>query len=156
MCDRIRTSVSPLSTYLFEGEVFHRDSLGSALAIRPGEVNLMQAGRGIVHSERETSQANLVTGGHGLAQVEGAPPQTTTRRLFGIQAWRHYRKRMKRGRQSSPTTAPQSCRASAPKARTLRLVLGSAYGARSPVEFPHEALFCRSRAGAGCCTAAGS
>ena len=57
-------------TYLFEGEIFHRDSLGTALAIRPGELNLMTAGRGIVHSERETSAA-----------------KAATRRLFGIQAW---------------------------------------------------------------------
>ena len=39
-------------TYLFEGEVVHRDSLGTAMPIRPGEVNWMTAGRGIVHSER--------------------------------------------------------------------------------------------------------
>lgn len=39
-------------TYLFEGEIMHRDSLGSELAIRPGAVNWMTAGRGIVHSER--------------------------------------------------------------------------------------------------------
>lgn len=39
-------------TYLFAGEIMHRDSLGTALAIRPGEVNWMTAGRGIAHSER--------------------------------------------------------------------------------------------------------
>src|SRR6185437_3538056 len=39
-------------TYLFDGEVLHRDSLGNAQVIRPGEVNWMIAGRGIVHSER--------------------------------------------------------------------------------------------------------
>src|SRR5262249_6208275 len=39
-------------TYLFEGEIVHRDSLGSHQAIRPGDVNWMTAGRGIVHSER--------------------------------------------------------------------------------------------------------
>lgn len=39
-------------TYLFEGEILHRDSLGSVQPIRPGAVNLMTAGRGIVHSER--------------------------------------------------------------------------------------------------------
>jgi redox-sensitive bicupin YhaK (pirin superfamily) len=39
-------------TYLFEGEILHRDSLGSCQAIRPGEINWMTAGRGIVHSER--------------------------------------------------------------------------------------------------------
>jgi redox-sensitive bicupin YhaK (pirin superfamily) len=39
-------------TYLFEGEILHRDSLGSVQPIRPGELNWMTAGRGIVHSER--------------------------------------------------------------------------------------------------------
>lgn len=39
-------------TYLFEGEIIHRDSLGTVQSIRPGELNLMTAGRGIVHSER--------------------------------------------------------------------------------------------------------
>ncbi len=39
-------------TYLFEGSIMHRDSLGSALEIKPGEVNWMTAGRGIVHSEK--------------------------------------------------------------------------------------------------------
>src|SRR5208337_2310349 len=39
-------------TYLLDGEIFHRDSLGSAQNIAPGAVNLMVAGRGIVHSER--------------------------------------------------------------------------------------------------------
>jgi len=39
-------------TYLFEGSIMHRDSLGTAMEIKPGEVNWMTAGRGIVHSER--------------------------------------------------------------------------------------------------------
>src|SRR5512143_4135309 len=39
-------------TYLFEGEIFHRDTLGSAQSIVPGDVNWMVAGRGIAHSER--------------------------------------------------------------------------------------------------------
>src|SRR6478672_6856842 len=39
-------------TYLFDGEIMHRDSLGTVQPIRPGEVNWMTAGRGIVHSER--------------------------------------------------------------------------------------------------------
>ncbi len=41
-------------TYLFEGEILHRDSLGYEQPIRPGDINLMVAGRGITHSERET------------------------------------------------------------------------------------------------------
>src|SRR5690554_5036297 len=57
-------------TYLFDGEIMHRDSLGTVQAIRPGEVNWMTAGRGIVHSER-TSQE--------LRQEESS--------LFGLQCW---------------------------------------------------------------------
>jgi redox-sensitive bicupin YhaK (pirin superfamily) len=56
-------------TYLFEGEIMHRDSLGSVQAILPGAVNLMVAGRGIVHSERA-----------------GADLQRQSR-LNGIQSW---------------------------------------------------------------------
>ncbi len=39
-------------TYLFEGSIFHRDSLGNAIEIKPGAVNWMTAGKGVVHSER--------------------------------------------------------------------------------------------------------
>jgi redox-sensitive bicupin YhaK (pirin superfamily) len=54
-------------TYLFEGEIFHRDSVGSALAIRPGAINWMTAGRGIVHSERTPAEARVAGSTmHGL------------------------------------------------------------------------------------------
>jgi redox-sensitive bicupin YhaK (pirin superfamily) len=54
-------------TYLFEGEILHRDSLGSEQPIRPGAVNWMTAGRGIVHSERVTDEVlNSVHRMHGL------------------------------------------------------------------------------------------
>jgi redox-sensitive bicupin YhaK (pirin superfamily) len=56
-------------TYLFDGEIMHRDSLGSEQAIRPGEVNWMTAGRGITHSERFEK-----------ARAEGGP-------MHGIQSW---------------------------------------------------------------------
>jgi redox-sensitive bicupin YhaK (pirin superfamily) len=56
-------------TYLFEGEITHRDSVGSEVAIRPGEVNWMTAGRGITHSERFDT----------LRRTGGA--------MHGIQAW---------------------------------------------------------------------
>src|SRR5918994_154442 len=69
-------------TYLFEGEILHRDSLGTAAPILPGEINWMTAGRGIVHSER-TGPERRATGDtlHGLqmwvalpaAQEEMAP-----------------------------------------------------------------------------------
>jgi len=57
-------------TYLFEGEILHRDSLGTVQPIRPGDVNWMTAGRGIVHSER-TPPALRASGS----------------RLSGIQLW---------------------------------------------------------------------
>jgi redox-sensitive bicupin YhaK (pirin superfamily) len=54
-------------TYLFEGQLVHRDSLGSVQAIRPGDLNWMTAGRGIVHSERSDPQDRaLGARGHGL------------------------------------------------------------------------------------------
>ncbi len=43
-------------TYLFDGELLHRDSLGSEQRIQPGDINLMVAGKGIVHSERERKE----------------------------------------------------------------------------------------------------
>ncbi|TSD86093.1 pirin family protein [Mycobacterium sp. KBS0706] len=57
-------------TYLIEGEMDHRDSEGYVQTIRPGEVNLMTAGRGIVHSERS-----------------GAEFRAREDRMFGFQAW---------------------------------------------------------------------
>ncbi|MFT3964585.1 MAG: pirin family protein [Sphingobium sp.] len=54
-------------TYLLEGEILHRDSVGSVQAIRPGEVNWMTAGSGIVHSERTSPEVRATGGGlHGL------------------------------------------------------------------------------------------
>ena len=58
-------------TYLFDGEIMHRDSLGTELAIQPGDVNWMKAGRGITHSER-TPEASRDADHHPL---------------HGIQAW---------------------------------------------------------------------
>jgi hypothetical protein len=53
-------------TYLFEGEIIHRDSLGYVQAIQTGAVNLMTAGRGIVHSERAGDDLERVSRLHGL------------------------------------------------------------------------------------------
>ena len=57
-------------TYLFQGEIFHQDSLGYRVPIRPGEVNWMTAGRGIVHSERTRPDLKF-----------------TGARMHGMQAW---------------------------------------------------------------------
>lgn len=56
-------------TYLFEGEILHKDSLGVVQPITPGEINLMTAGSGITHAERPGSDFNEVS------------------KLFGIQSW---------------------------------------------------------------------
>ena len=61
-------------TYLFDGEMLHRDSLGYIQAIRPGEVNWMTAGRGIVHSERMPAQMKAHGGAeHGLQSWVALP-----------------------------------------------------------------------------------
>ena len=61
-------------TYLFEGEILHRDSLGSVQAILPGDINLMVAGKGITHSERERDEVNSVPHKlHGLQLWHALP-----------------------------------------------------------------------------------
>ena len=106
-------------TYLFDGEIMHRDSLGTALAIRPGAVNLMTAGRGIVHSERT-----------------GLEARATGPKLYGIQAWLALPK-------SHEETAPAFAHHGAGElprlvegGKRVSLIMGSAYGQTSPVQFP--------------------
>jgi redox-sensitive bicupin YhaK (pirin superfamily) len=111
-------------TYLFEGEVYHRDSLGTSLAIRPGEVNLMTAGRGIVHSERERSDV-----------------KQSVHRLFGIQAWAALPKSHEDGAPAFAHYDAQELPRITGEGKRVRLVMGSAYGVRSPVEYPHAGLF---------------
>jgi redox-sensitive bicupin YhaK (pirin superfamily) len=104
-------------TYLFEGEIVHRDSLGCVQAIRPGDVNWMTAGRGIVHSERSPAQA-----------------RATGVRLHGIQSWvalpRAEEDREPRFRHHPAEQLPVIERGGA----RLRLVAGRAFGEVSPVE----------------------
>jgi redox-sensitive bicupin YhaK (pirin superfamily) len=128
-------------TYLFEGEVWHRDSLGTSGPIRPGEVNLMSAGRGIVHSERETSAANLVTQGRGLAHAMGESGDPVTKRLFGIQAWAALPKSHEEQAPAFAHHGAAELPTIAGEGKSARLVMGSAYGASSPVVFPHAAFY---------------
>ena len=61
-------------TYLFEGEILHRDSLGNAQVIQPGAINLMVAGKGITHSERERDEVKSVPHQvHGLQLWHALP-----------------------------------------------------------------------------------
>jgi redox-sensitive bicupin YhaK (pirin superfamily) len=103
-------------TYLFDGEILHRDSLGNTQLISPGAINWMTAGRGIVHSERSPSEAR-VAGAH----------------LHGLQLWVALPEREE---ESDPRFShhPQ---ATLPElndgATRMRVLAGSAYGASSPV-----------------------
>ena len=119
-------------TYLFEGEILHRDSLGTLQPIRPGDVNWMTAGSGIAHSER-SPQSERAQGGH----------------LFGIQAW-----------VALPATAEETAPDFAHHARDalpvvagegkeVRLITGSLYGERSPVPTFSEMFYADARLEAG-------
>jgi redox-sensitive bicupin YhaK (pirin superfamily) len=111
-------------TYLFDGEIVHRDSLGTDLPIRPGALNLMTAGRGITHSERTGTQA----------RASGS-------RLFGIQAWAALPKSheeqapafVHHGIDELPVIRDHGAR--------IRLIMGEAYGEASPAQFPWPALY---------------
>jgi redox-sensitive bicupin YhaK (pirin superfamily) len=104
-------------TYLFEGEIMHRDSLGSEQAIRPGAVNWMTAGSGIVHSERTDdalrAQPNRL---HGL-QIWLALPDAWEETE---PSFRHY------PAGSLPSLLDAGVR--------FTLIAGSALGAESPVQ----------------------
>jgi redox-sensitive bicupin YhaK (pirin superfamily) len=104
-------------TYLFEGEIMHRDSLGSAQIIRPGDVNWMVAGRGIVHSERGTD-----------VQREKASP------LHGIQLWLGLPTALEETEPKFVHHPAKSLPTVTLSGVFLRIILGQAYGATSPVE----------------------
>jgi redox-sensitive bicupin YhaK (pirin superfamily) len=103
-------------TYLFEGEILHRDSLGTVQPIRPGEVNWMTAGRGIVHSER-------------------TPPEVRKNgtRLFGIQTWVG----LPRDREEVDPSFAHHAEGELPmldgEGKRVRLIAGALYGSRSPL-----------------------
>jgi len=109
-------------TYLFEGEITHRDSIGSETEIRPGEVNWMTAGRGITHSERfETLRK---TGGalHGIQTWVALPAELEE----SDPAFAHH------GVEDLPTYEGGGLWA--------RLVAGEAFGAKAQVK-THSPMF---------------
>lgn len=103
-------------TYLFSGEIFHRDSLGSAQAIRPGDVNWMTAGHGIVHSERTSPEVRAK--GHHLHGIQ-AWVAVPTEREEDAPAFNHHPK----------STLPSIQRGDL----QLRIIAGTAFGQQSPV-----------------------
>ncbi|RYE35411.1 MAG: pirin family protein [Hyphomicrobiales bacterium] len=111
-------------TYLFDGEIMHRDSLGTALAIKPGAVNLMTAGRGIVHSERTGMEA-----------------RATGPKLYGIQAWLALPKTHEEVAPEFTHHGAQDLPRIVEGGKRISLIMGSAYGQTSPVKFPWDALY---------------
>ena len=111
-------------TYLFEGEILHRDSLGNLQAIHPGDVNLMVAGRGITHSERESDEVRNVDHSlHGL-QLWHALPEADEEIA---PAFYHYKSK------DLPHFSEQGI--------AVRLIMGDAYGFTSPVKTFAKTLY---------------
>lgn len=115
-------------TYLFEGELIHRDSVGSEQLIRPGDVNWMVAGRGVVHSERS-----------------GPEPRKNGARLEGLQTWVALpveQEEVEPWFEHHPLEAlPRVERTGA----ELRVIAGTAYGARAPTGVLSPTLYVHAR-----------
>jgi redox-sensitive bicupin YhaK (pirin superfamily) len=120
-------------TYLFEGQIMHRDSLGSEQPITPGDVNWMTAGRGIVHSERTEAGWKAQAG----------------RKMFGIQSW-----------VALPQAAEEAVpdfhhhRADAlplieAEGKRVRIIAGSLFGKTSPVRTFSEMFYADAALAAG-------
>jgi redox-sensitive bicupin YhaK (pirin superfamily) len=109
-------------TYLFDGEVMHRDSVRSEQAIRPGEVNWMVAGRGITHSERFERARASGDNIHGIQSWVALP----TRDEETTPEFAHY------GRSELPIFEDGGV--------SMRLIAGAAFGVKSPVK-THSPLF---------------
>lgn len=103
-------------SYLFSGEILHRDSLGSVQAIRPGDVNWMTAGSGIVHSERTA------------AEVRQQPSP-----LFGLQCWVALPRAQEECDPDFHHTAAADLPVEEAEGVSARIIAGSYFGRRSPV-----------------------
>jgi len=119
-------------TYLFEGEILHRDSLGSEQPIRPGAVNWMTAGRGIVHSERSAAPV----------RARGGP-------LFGIQSW----VALPSAHEETEPEFVHYAESELPRLEDggtqVRLIAGTLYGQRSPVRTFGELCYAHAELAAG-------
>ena len=111
-------------TYLFDGEILHRDSLGTEETILAGDVNWMRAGRGIVHSER-TGEARKRTG----------------QRLSGIQSWVALPRDAEESDPEFVHHAAEALPVIAADGVRARLIAGSAFGETSPLATASETLY---------------
>jgi len=111
-------------TYLLNGEIVHKDSLGSDLAIRPGEVNLMSAGQGIVHSER-TSEHHKQNG----------------QKLFGLQTWMALPVDQEEGSPAFTHLGKSELPVVEIEGINARLIAGNALGVSSPLKTASPTLY---------------
>jgi redox-sensitive bicupin YhaK (pirin superfamily) len=111
-------------TYLFEGSIIHRDSLGSVQRIEPGAINWMSAGRGIVHSER-------------------TPPERRSlpHRMHGLQLWVGLPQALEESEPSFAHTPAAQLAAFREQDAEVRLLVGEAFGHRSPVKSASPTIF---------------
>jgi redox-sensitive bicupin YhaK (pirin superfamily) len=119
-------------TYLFEGEILHRDSLGTVQAIRPGDVNWMTAGRGIVHSERTPHE------------LRAAGP-----RVHGIQIWVGLPAADEEMAPSFVHVAASELPVLDERGVRLRVILGEWEGESSPVPLRSETFYADAKLDAG-------
>lgn len=115
-------------TYLFEGEIIHRDSLGNTQPIHPGDVNWMVAGRGIAHSERSSPED----------RQKGV-------RLHGIQCWVALPRASEEREPSFDHHPARSIPALEQDGVRLDVVAGTAYGRESPVRVLSPTLYVHAR-----------
>ena len=118
-------------TYLFEGEIMHRDSLGFVQLIQAGAVNLMTAGRGIVHSERATEDLNVTSRLHGIQSWLALPLELEETAPSFI----HY------PADGLPELSVGGC--------SVRVIMGEAHGRESPVLTYSRTLYLEVRIPAG-------
>lgn len=119
-------------TYLFDGEILHRDSLGSCQSIRPGDINLMVAGRGIVHSERERPEVTAVA-----------------HRVHGLQLWLALPEEVEETAPAFHHFPSAVIPALTVQGVPVRVMMGSAYGATSPVKVFAATLYVEAHLQAG-------
>lgn len=119
-------------TYLFDGAIDHRDSLGSVQAITPGDLNWMTAGRGIVHSERSPSEA-----------------RTTGARVHGIQAWVALPLEAEQGEPRFEHYPASKLPYRDQAGVQLRVIAGSAYGMTSPANCASPTFYVEAKLRAG-------
>lgn len=112
-------------TYLYRGAILHRDSLGTKKEIHPGDVNWMIAGRGISHSERTSAEVR--------AQAKSS--------LFGIQTWVALPDQAEDADPGFEHRAAAELPVIEGEGKTVRLILGTAYGERAPVQTFSEMFY---------------